>query len=549
MTQLIDTFGYLSVILRGFTLAFQSLVIGGVVFILFVIEPVRFRFESDLDASRRSCQRLVAGSAIALAITQLLLLLLDSVVLMGTTDMRFSEVTGANFLTAGVGIVISAVTIALLCGSDSNRAVPMIPLLAIFILASSVATSHAAARLEHRFGLTVITALHQLAVSAWIGGLPYLVVSLRSPLSDSVARLLSRRFSRLAIVGVVVLAVAGILLSTNYIDSINGIYGTAYGVMVVSKVALFVMLIALGAVNFYIVREARTNAASLSSRLRRFAQAEIGIGFTVIFAAASLTSQPPATDMTFARVSAPEIAERMTPRWPRLSSPSSADLSVPALQTPIGTVAAGNTQPQSYVPGALVPVHPNTPADLAWSEYNHHWAGVILILMGLLALIARTWRATWARNWPLLFGALAFFLFLRADPESWPLGLNSFWVSFADSEVMQHRIFVGLIVALAVFEWKVQTGNAVSKHLSRVFPLACAIGGALLLTHSHSLGNVKEELLAELSHVPIALLGVLAGWSRWLELQMSGKDPRIPSLIWPICFVLIGVLLLNYRES
>ena len=34
----------------------------------------------------------------------------------------------------------------------------------------------------------------------------------------------------------------------------------------------------------------------------------------------------------------------------------------------------------------------------------------------------------------------------------------------------------------------------------------------MLMTHSHSLGNVKEEFLAELSHIPLALLAVAAGW-------------------------------------
>jgi copper resistance protein D len=44
-------------------------------------------------------------------------------------------------------------------------------------------------------------------------------------------------------------------------------------------------------------------------------------------------------------------------------------------------------------------------------------------------------------------------------------------------------------------------------------------------------------------------MGVLAGWSRWLELRLAGKPSRILSLIWPVCFVLTGVVLLLYRES
>src|SRR5258705_1216176 len=137
MAQFLDTFAYLSVLLRGCALAFQSLVIGGVIFVLFVIAPLPSSFESELDASRRSCQRLVCGSAVALAAGQLMLLFLNSAVLIGTTDMQLSEVTGANFFMAGGGIAISALSIALLCGSDSNRAGPMMPLSCLFILAGS----------------------------------------------------------------------------------------------------------------------------------------------------------------------------------------------------------------------------------------------------------------------------------------------------------------------------------------------------------------------------------------------------------------------------
>ena len=55
----------------------------------------------------------------------------------------------------------------------------------------------------------------------------------------------------------------------------------------------------------------------------------------------------------------------------------------------------------------------------------------------------------WARHWPLLFLGLAVFLFLRSDPEVWPLGEIGFFASFRDVEVLQHRVFVVLIAAFA----------------------------------------------------------------------------------------------------
>ncbi len=44
-----------------------------------------------------------------------------------------------------------------------------------------------------------------------------------------------------------------------------------------------------------------------------------------------------------------------------------------------------------------------------------------------------------------------------------------------------------------------------------MFPLLTALGGALLLTHSHAIANVKDQLLIEVSHTPLALAGHLRG--------------------------------------
>jgi len=46
----------------------------------------------------------------------------------------------------------------------------------------------------------------------------------------------------------------------------------------------------------------------------------------------------------------------------------------------------------------------------------------------------RTGSAPWARHWPLLFLGLAVFLFLRSDPEVWPLGDIGFFTSLRDPE-------------------------------------------------------------------------------------------------------------------
>ena len=94
-----------------------------------------------------------------------------------------------------------------------------------------------------------------------------------------------------------------------------------------------------------------------------------------------------------------------------------------------------------------------------------------------------------------------------------------------------------------------RTGRLRSPRAALVFPLLTALGGALLLTHSHAIANVKDQLLIELSHTPLALAGIAAGWSRWLEVRGDGAVRRWSGWVWPLCFLLVGAILLNYREA
>jgi putative copper resistance protein D len=542
----IDLFGFLSILLRAVTIGSQSLAMGGIVFALAIARPLGAAYTSCGEAVLRSSRRMIVTSALVLAFAQVATVSINTAVLMATANFRLADVAGANFFLSGFTIFVAALGIAALARCEFRQVWPGLLALSVLILSASIMTSHAASRVENRLPLALATALHQGATASWIGGLPYLLMALRQSFPASAIQMISTRFSRIALISVAILASAGIGMSLFYFDSLNAISGTAYGVMVTSKVLLFGGLLLLGGLNFYTVRRLRSDATTPTGRLRCFVEAEIGIGTAIILAAATLTSVPPAVDLTVGRVSAAEIRERMRPRWPRLNSPGAAELSPPTLPAQKKAIASG--VPLSYIPGGAA-AFPSTPADIAWSEYNHHWSGLIVLAIGLMALAWRTGYASWARHWPLLFLALAVFLFVRSDPENWPLGENGFFESFGASEVAQHRLFVVLIIAFGFFEWAVRTGRITSSRAALFFPLVSGMGGAILLTHTHSLGNVKEELLIELTHIPIALLGITAGWARWLELRLPPSDRKIPSWIWPVCFVLVGLSLLLYREG
>jgi putative copper resistance protein D len=75
------------------------------------------------------------------------------------------------------------------------------------------------------------------------------------------------------------------------------------------------------------------------------------------------------------------------------------------------------------------------------------------------------------------------------------------------------------------------------------------VGGGLLLTHSHTADSLKDEFLIEVTHAPLAVLAVMVGWTRWLELRLPEVRRRVPGSLWAVGLALIGVLLIFYRES
>src|SRR5580704_11250622 len=476
MVRLLQIFGFLSVLFRGATLTFESLTIGGIVFLNFVARSGG----SPSEQINQACLRWIRRAAVALAVMQLAYILASTLILMQSADMTLTDVSGANFVLAGILAIVSALTIAALTTPRRpiNSAILLLP--AALILLSSVMTSHAMARLDYRLPLAAVTALHQGATAVWLGGLFYLLIAIpRSP-DNQFARQLIARFSKLALISVAVLAAAGFTLGLAYVGSLDAIYGTSYGIMVATKVVLFATLLLLGALNFQIAHSPSGGAVIAS--LKRFGEAELGIGITVILTAASLTSLPPAIDLKTDRVSRQEIAVRLAPQIPRLASPSVQDLPEDVYAAEVTAFNAGTLSSASFVPGQAG-TRPNTPAEKSWSEYNHHWAGLIVLAIGLLAFLAQTKHFPWARNWPLLFLGLSLFLFLRSDPETWPLGPNGFWITLQDPEVLLHRIFSLLVIALAIFEWRVQTGRVATQRARLIFPALVAAASALLLTH------------------------------------------------------------------
>jgi len=516
---------FLDVILRGFALAGQAVAIGGVVFALVVCRALP-------DGARTPVARvwrLVALGALSVGLVQCVSLAMLVGTLGTATGWPLGDVLATSFGAASLIRILAGAMLAVAGIVAARRAregpwwIALVGATLVLVV-SSAWTSHAAGRLERRGVLLTLDALHQVAAAVWIGGLLHLMVTAFGTVRWE-ARLL-RRFSTVALVAVTVLVAAGVGLTLGYVDGLRGLVGTAYGIMVFSKALLLGALLALGAANFFVIRRLELRGEPRSAlRLRRFVEVEFGLAVTVLFAAASLTSLPPAVDVVVDRATPGEVAGRFTPRWPTLTSP-------PITELPVDD-----------------PTAPRTDADRAWSEYNHHVSGLFVLAMGVLAIVHVSRAAGWARHWPLVFLGLASFMLVRNDPGAWPLGPLGFWASMAEPSVLQHRLFVLVVVIFGFFEWMVRTGRLRAPRCALVFPLLCAAGGGLLLTHSHASLNIKSEFLLEITHVPLAVLGLVIGWTRWLELRLAAPDDRLPAWLWSSSLALVGVVLLLYRES
>jgi putative copper resistance protein D len=521
----------LTVLLRAAVFSFEALTLGGLAFILLVLPAT-----ADLPR----CRRWVSVAALGLCLTQLLSTSANAMVLVGGSGFLLADVASIPSFRAGEVVILSGLLLFLLLrlrprGTLWACLVPALP-----VLGGSVAMSHAASRMEDRLVLAVLTAFHHLGSAGWLGAMPFLLLTLRRVDLSPFQLQIAKRYSALALGSVALLLLGGAGLAWVYVGSWAGAYGTSYGLLVGTKVVLTTAMLVLGAGNFLLLRNPDAAMPLLLKQLRRLSEAEIGLGFTILLAAASLTSQSPAADVPSAdRASGHAIIERLHWTVPRLTTPHLAELTPPA--TTMRQAAAAHMYSGSA----------SDARDRAWSEYNHHWAGLIVLAAAMLALVGRVPSlGVFARAWPLLFLALAGFILLRADPEAWPLGPRGFWESFAELDALEHRLEAALVALFGVFEWSVRSGRLCRPAATWVFPLVCALGGALLFVHSHEMGNAREEVLATLSHLMVALLGVLAGWSRWVEIRAPGsRMARAAAWTWPICLMLAGVVLLDYRES
>jgi copper resistance protein D len=146
--------------------------------------------------------------------------------------------------------------------------------------------------------------LHLIAAAAWVGALLPLIVLLAAAGADgaslAMARTATTRFSILGIVSVGTLLVTGIVNTYYLAGSVPALLHTEYGRLLLIKIALFLAMVAIAAVNrFRLTPQLLQHASIATSRdalrqLRRNAAVETLAGAIVIAIVATLGTMPPA---------------------------------------------------------------------------------------------------------------------------------------------------------------------------------------------------------------------------------------------------------------
>ena len=195
-------------------------------------------------------------------------------------------------------------------------------------------------------------------------------------------------------------------------------------------------------------------------------------------------------------------------------------------------------------------------ADKKESEFNHHLAGLFVALAGIFMLaqdvVVKRWPAL-KYFWPACFLLAGAFLLVWSDTELWPFGHRE-WLEALENnrEVLQHKIFAALLLALGVIEWRRARGILDWQWLQWAFPVLAIGGSILLLFHQHEAGmhgsnhmEVMSRIQSE--HLSFSVVGVGIGLTKGLATLKTSLHAGFAKM-WPSLMLVLGILLMFYRE-
>jgi putative copper export protein len=198
-----------------------------------------------------------------------------------------------------------ALLLAGICVGQKNHRTRTLALFALPLIASRSLMSHAVAVKENTLIAVGADALHLIAAGLWAGGLFGLWQVVKFALTEAQQSFdwtfTLHRFSCLAFASVALLAISGVYQSWIHVATLNGLINTDYGKVLGLKLLLFLMMLTLGALNFFSITRKLVRASSAGQLCepvffsgRRRIAAECIIGLVIFCVTGLLTVLPPA---------------------------------------------------------------------------------------------------------------------------------------------------------------------------------------------------------------------------------------------------------------
>lgn len=178
-------------------------------------------------------------------------------------------------------------------------------LLGSMALGLGALAGHAAAVEPTTARAVLVDVVHLLAAGIWLGGLVPIAMLLHAagrPEGEDArayAVLATRRFSRAALIAVLLLGVTGVANAATHVGSVAGLVGTRYGHLLLAKLALLVPILVIGALNRRrlvpaLSGDAGTIGRPAMARLGRFVIVEAILAGAVLVVVAAMAVTPPA---------------------------------------------------------------------------------------------------------------------------------------------------------------------------------------------------------------------------------------------------------------
>jgi copper transport protein len=156
--------------------------------------------------------------------------------------------------------------------------------------------------------------VHVAAMALWLGGLPPLLVAVRQARDGQASpplRSLVQRFTPLAMLCILLIAVSGTAQALVHVGSPDLLLTTTYGRALLVKLAAFIALVGLGALHWLIVGPRLRPGGPWAGRFRWTLAAEAGLGLLVLAAAGVQLNVAPSR----AAIAAQEqVGQRLTAR-------------------------------------------------------------------------------------------------------------------------------------------------------------------------------------------------------------------------------------------